>query len=109
VARGDILAAILGSVLFANASPEVAGILDAVSGGILLAMAVESMIPEAFDRTPLFSGTIAALGFATITALSVLVYACRLMGDAEANQAPYELLAADIKRFPRDASDPDDL
>jgi hypothetical protein len=31
------------------------------------------------------------------------------MGDAEANQAPYELLAVDIKRFPRDASDPDDL
>jgi len=64
---------ILGSVLFANASQEVAGILDAVSGGILLAMAVESMIPEAFDRTPLFSGTIAVLGFVTITALSVLV------------------------------------
>jgi len=64
---------ILGSVLFANASPEVAGILDAVSGGILLAMAVESMIPEAFDGTPLFSGTIAVLGFVTITALSVLV------------------------------------
>jgi hypothetical protein len=51
----------------------VAGIFDAVSGGILVAMAVESMIPEAFDKTPLFSGTIAVLGFATIAALAVLV------------------------------------
>ena len=65
--------AVLGSVLFANASPAVAGIFDAVSGGILVAMAVESMIPEAFDKTPLFSGTIAVLGFATIAALAVLV------------------------------------
>lgn len=67
------VAAILGSIVFANASPEMAGILDAVSGGILVAMAVESMIPEAFDKTPLFSGTIAVLGFATIAALAVLV------------------------------------
>ena len=65
--------AVLGSVVFANASPAVAGIFDAVSGGILVAMAVESMIPEAFDKTPLFSGTIAVLGFATIAALAVLV------------------------------------
>jgi ZIP family zinc transporter len=67
------VAAVLGSVLFADASPDVAGIFDAVSGGILVAMAVESMIPEAFDKTPLFSGTIAVLGFATIAALAVLV------------------------------------
>jgi zinc transporter, ZIP family len=65
------IAAILGSVFFATASSEMAGILDAVSGGLLVAMAVESMIPEAFDKNPGFSGTIAVLGFATIAALAV--------------------------------------
>jgi len=69
------VSAIIGSLLFANASPQAAGILDAVSGGILLAMAVESMIPEAFDKSPLFSGTIAVLGFAIIAALAALVRA----------------------------------
>ena len=65
-------AAILGSVLFADASAEVSGALDAGSGGILLAMAVESMIPEAFGRTPLFSGTVAVIGFAIIAALAFI-------------------------------------
>jgi zinc transporter, ZIP family len=53
--------------------PRGGGYVDAVSGGILVAMAMESMVPEASDKTPLFSGTIAVLGFATITALAVLV------------------------------------
>lgn len=65
------VAAIVGSLLFAVASPKVAGTLDALSGGILLAMAVETMIPEASDRAPLFSGTVAVLGFAAIAALAV--------------------------------------
>jgi zinc transporter, ZIP family len=71
MARGST-SLVVGSVSFAQASPEVAGILDAVGAGVLVAMAVESMIPEAFDNTPLFSGTIAVLGFATITALAAL-------------------------------------
>ena len=66
------VAAVLGSVFFAGASPMVAGILDALSGGILLAMAVETMIPEAFDKAPLFSGTVAVLGFAIIAAVAAL-------------------------------------
>jgi ZIP family zinc transporter len=69
------VSAIVGSLLFADASPPALGILDAVSGGILLAMTVESMIPEAFDRSPLFSGTIAVLGFAAIAALAAVVRA----------------------------------
>ena len=66
------VAAALGSLLFAAASPEVAGALDALSGGILLAMAVETMLPEAFDKAPLFSGTVAVLGFAVVAAVAVL-------------------------------------
>jgi hypothetical protein len=35
-------------------------------------MAVETMIPEAVDRAPLFSGAVAVLGFAIIVAVAAL-------------------------------------
>ena len=66
-------AAVLGSLLFAAASPVTAGLLDALSAGILLAMAAETMIPEAADHAPLFSGTVAVLGFAIVAAIITLV------------------------------------
>jgi ZIP family zinc transporter len=66
------IAAVAGSLLLANASPALAGALDALAGGILLAMAAETMIPEAFDKSPLFSGTVVALGFALIAAVAAL-------------------------------------
>jgi ZIP family zinc transporter len=65
-------AAVLGSLLLANLSLEHAGALDAIAGGLLLAMAVESMIPEAFDKSPRFSGTIAAVGFTVIATIALL-------------------------------------
>ena len=40
-------------------------------------MAVETMIPEAFDKAPLFSGTVAVLGFATIAAVAALASVLR--------------------------------
>ena len=67
-----LLGAALGSVFFAAVSSTTAGILEALSAGILLAMAIETMIPEAFHEAPLFSGTIAVLGFATIAAVAAL-------------------------------------
>jgi zinc transporter, ZIP family len=66
------VAAVLGSLMFAAASPGLAGTLEALSGGILLAMAVETMIPEALDKAPLFVGAIAVLGFAIIAAVAAL-------------------------------------
>jgi ZIP family zinc transporter len=66
------VASVLGALLFAAASPGMAGALAALSGGILLSMAVETMIPEAFDRAPLFSGAVAVLGFAIIAAVAAL-------------------------------------
>lgn len=64
------LMAVLGSFVFAAASPVMAGTLDALSGGILLAMAMEAMIPEAVDKAPAFSGTVAVLGLAVIAAIA---------------------------------------
>jgi zinc transporter, ZIP family len=66
------VAAVLGSLVFGAASPWVAGTLEALSGGILLAMAVETMVPEALERAPLFIGAIAVLGFAIIAAVAAL-------------------------------------
>ena len=67
------MAAVLGSLLFSGATPVTAGILDALSAGILLAMATETMIPEAADHAPLFSGAIAVLGFALVAAIITLM------------------------------------
>ena len=66
------VAAVLGSLMFAAASPDLAGTLEGLSAGILLAMAVETMIPEALDKAPLFIGAIAVLGFAIIAAVAAL-------------------------------------
>jgi zinc transporter ZupT len=66
------VAAVAGSLLFATASPGMAGTLEALSGGILLAMAVETMIPEALEKAPLFIGSIAVLGFAIIAVVAAL-------------------------------------
>jgi zinc transporter, ZIP family len=66
------LGAVVGSLVFARASPEMAGCLDALSGGILLALALETMIPEGFDKSPLFSGTVAVLGFAVIAVVTAV-------------------------------------
>ena len=63
-------ASILGALLGASASPAMAGALGALSGGILLGMSVETMIPEAFENAPLFSGVVAMLGFAIIAAIA---------------------------------------
>ena len=43
-----------------------------MSAGILLAMAVETMIPEAFEKAPAFCGAVAVLGFAVIAAIATL-------------------------------------
>lgn len=66
------VASIVGALLFASASPAMAGAIGALSAGILLGMAVETMIPEAFDSAPLFSGAVAVLGFAIIAAIAGL-------------------------------------
>ena len=66
------IAAVLGSFLFAAASPATAGTFDALAGGILLARAMETMIPEAFENAPIFSGAVAVLGFAVIAVITAL-------------------------------------
>jgi ZIP family zinc transporter len=56
-----------------NLGPHATAILKAYGAGALIAMTVESMIPEAFHNGPRYSGVLAAAGFAALILLGELV------------------------------------
>jgi len=51
----------------------VRAILKAYGAGALIAMAAETMIPEAFHNGPRYSGVLAAAGFTALILLGKLV------------------------------------
>jgi ZIP family zinc transporter len=57
------LAGALGALLLAGASPEAVAAITAVAAGAILAMIADTMIPEAFERTQLYTGLVATVGF----------------------------------------------
>jgi len=57
------LAALLGFVAFRHYSPSVIAATTAVAAGGILAMLVDTMIPEAFEQTHEFAGLITVVGF----------------------------------------------
>jgi ZIP family zinc transporter len=63
IAVASGLAAIAGYVLFDGASPEVVAATTAIAAGAILAMLVDTMIPEAFADAHDFAGLIAVVGF----------------------------------------------
>ncbi|GLY19468.1 ZIP family zinc transporter [Kineosporia sp. NBRC 101677] len=63
IAVASGLAGLLGSVLLQDASPATIATITAVAAGAILAMVADTMIPEAFERTHLYTGFIATLGF----------------------------------------------
>lgn len=72
IALASGVAAVAGNVLFAGSPPEVVAATTAVAAGAILAMIVDTMIPEAFDRAHDFAGLITVLGFLAAFALSKL-------------------------------------
>jgi ZIP family zinc transporter len=52
--------------------PDVTAIVQAYGAGALIAMAAETMIPEAFHNGPRYSGVLAASGFAALILLGEL-------------------------------------
>lgn len=66
------VAALIGFTLFRGASPEIVAATTAVAAGGILAMLVDTMIPEAFEEAHDFAGLIAVLGFLLAFALSKL-------------------------------------
>ncbi|MFD2571099.1 ZIP family metal transporter [Spirosoma soli] len=64
------LAALLGYTLFQDYSNDVIAATTAVAAGAILAMLVDTMIPEAFDETHEFAGLITVVGFLLAFVLS---------------------------------------
>jgi ZIP family zinc transporter len=65
VAVASGLAGLLGCLLLQGASPEVVAAITALAAGAILTMVADTMIPEAFERTHMYAGLIATLGFLT--------------------------------------------
>lgn len=63
IALASGVAGLLGAAVFDGASPEALATVTAVAAGAILAMVADTMIPEAFERTHLFAGLIATVGF----------------------------------------------
>jgi ZIP family zinc transporter len=66
------IAGALGVLLLDDASSALVATITAVAAGAILAMVADTMIPEAFERTHLYAGLVATIGFALSFALGQL-------------------------------------
>jgi ZIP family zinc transporter len=64
------LASVLGYVAFRGVDPAVVSAVTATAAGAILAMLIDTMIPEAFEESHALAGLIAVGGFLTAFALS---------------------------------------
>ncbi len=64
------LAGAIGVLLLEGASDNTVAAITAVAAGAILAMIADTMIPEAFEETRLWTGLIATLGFIMAFAIS---------------------------------------
>lgn len=70
IALASGLAAMAGCVLLDGASPTTIAAITATAAGAILAMVADTMIPEAFERTHLYVGLLATIGFLCAFTLS---------------------------------------
>jgi ZIP family zinc transporter len=63
IAAASGLAGLLGCLLLQDAGPDTVALITATAAGAILAMVADTMIPEAFERTHLYAGLLATLGF----------------------------------------------
>lgn len=63
IACASAIAGALGVLLLEGVSAQTIAFITALAAGAILAMVADTMIPEAFERTHLFAGLIATLGF----------------------------------------------
>jgi ZIP family zinc transporter len=63
IAVASGVAGALGCLFLQDAGPQVIAVITAVAAGAILAMVADTMIPEAFERTHLYAGLIATVGF----------------------------------------------
>lgn len=72
IALLSCIAALLGYTVFSSFSQEVIAATTSVAAGAILAMVVDTMIPEAFEQTHDFAGLITVCGFLISFVLSKL-------------------------------------
>ena len=72
IALASGLAALIGNVALAGASPEIIAATTAVAAGAILAMLADTMIPEAFETAHDYAGLITVAGFLAAFCLSKL-------------------------------------
>lgn len=72
IALASSVAALIGYTVFHHLPPEMLAATTAVAAGGVLAMVVDTMIPEAFEETHDFAGLIVVVGFLAAFALSKL-------------------------------------
>jgi ZIP family zinc transporter len=70
IALASGLAALIGYTAFAGAGPDLLALTNAVAAGAILAMLVDTMIPEAFEETQEYAGLITVTGFLAAFVLS---------------------------------------
>jgi ZIP family zinc transporter len=70
IALASGVAGALGCLALGDASPETVAVITALAAGAILAMVADTMIPEAFERTHLWTGLIATVGFVSAFAIS---------------------------------------
>ena len=63
IALASGLAGLLGCLLLQDAGAVTIAAITAVAAGAILAMIADTMIPEAFERTHIYTGLIATIGF----------------------------------------------
>jgi ZIP family zinc transporter len=63
IAVASGVAGLLGCLLLQDASAGTVAVITAVAAGAILTMVADTMIPEAFERTHLYAGLIATIGF----------------------------------------------
>ncbi|URD61718.1 ZIP family zinc transporter [Sphingomonas sp. KRR8] len=66
------LASLIGYIAFAGVDPAAVAFVQALAAGAILAMIVDTMVPEAFEGTHDYAGLIAVSGFLTAFGLSKL-------------------------------------
>jgi ZIP family zinc transporter len=72
IALASGLAALVGNIALAGAAPETIALTSAVAAGAILAMLVDTMIPEAFAETHEYAGLVTVAGFLCAFGLSKL-------------------------------------
>jgi zinc transporter, ZIP family len=70
IAAASGLAALVGYAALGGASPQVVATITAVAAGAILTMIADTMIPEAFQQTQVWTGLITTLGFLTAFAIT---------------------------------------